>query len=622
MEINKLPELSGRSRPRGRLLAAVATAVVLVGGSVAAALHAEASVPPTTAPGWSLTFSDDFTGAAGSGVSGNWRYTTGTSYPGGPANFGTGEVETMTSSAQNVSLDGSGHLRITAVNNGGNWTSGRIETNRQDFQPPPGGKLWVQSRLQMPNVTGAAAAGYWPAFWMLGTPYRGNWWNWPGVGEIDIMENVQGMNREWATFHCGVSPGGPCNETTGRGNNVPCAVTTCQAAFHTYAMQWDRSTNPETLKWYLDGVNFHTVRSTDVDASTWAAATNHGYFIILNLAMGGAFPAAFGGGPNAGTASGKSLLVDYVAVWNGTGGAVGPPTGPGGGPSPSPSPPTCGPLISQGRPTTSSAIEAANLAAQYAVDGNLATRWSSAFSDPQWMQIDLGSAQPITRVKLTWEAAYAAAYQIQVSNSAGGPWTVAYDNTAGAGGTEDLTVTATARYVRLYGTQRATPYGYSLWEFQVYGGCGGTPTPTPTGGPTPTPTGGGGNRDAYGTIQAESANQLQGVANAGTYVGPGGNGDFLRFDGVNFGSTPATQFYAQAASGAAGGVSGLVEVRLDSPTAAPLGSFAIANTGGWQSWRLVPANISAVTGTHTVYVTLTSGQPADYVNLDWISFGH
>ena len=57
-------------------------------------------------------------------------------------------------------------------------------------------------------------------------------------------------------------------------------------------------------------------------------------------------------------------------------------------------------------------------------------------------------------------------------------------------------------------------------------------------------------------------------------------------------------------------------------SAAPLGSFAIANTGGWQSWHLVPANISAVTGTHTVYITLTSGQPADYVNLDWISFGH
>jgi hypothetical protein len=91
---------------------------------------------------------------------------------------------------------------------------------------------------------------------------------------------------------------------------------------------------------------------------------------------------------------------------------------------------------------------------------------------------------------------------------------------------------------------------------------------------------------------------------------------------VDFGSTAAHQFIARAASGAAGGVSGLVEVRLDSPGAAPIGSFAIANTGGWQSWRTVPANISGVTGVHTVYVTLTSGQPADYVSLNWISFGH
>jgi hypothetical protein len=94
------------------------------------------------------------------------------------------------------------------------------------------------------------------------------------------------------------------------------------------------------------------------------------------------------------------------------------------------------------------------------------------------------------------------------------------------------------------------------------------------------------------------------------------------YQGVDFGSTGATQFYGRVASGAAGGVSGLVEVRLDSAGSAPIGSFAVANTGGWQSWRTVPANITRVTGVHTVYVTFTSGQPADYVNLNWISFGH
>ena len=131
------------NRTRTRWFAAFATGILLAGGSVDLALRAQASVPPAKS-GWNLTFSDDFTGTAGSRVDGNWRYTTGTSYPGGPANFGTGEAETMTDSTANVALDGNGDLRITAVDSGGAWTSGRIETNRQDFQPPSGGKLWVE----------------------------------------------------------------------------------------------------------------------------------------------------------------------------------------------------------------------------------------------------------------------------------------------------------------------------------------------------------------------------------------------------------------------------------------------------------------------------------------------
>jgi hypothetical protein len=65
-----------------------------------------------------------------------------------------------------------------------------------------------------------------------------------------------------------------------------------------------------------------------------------------------------------------------------------------------------------------------------------------------------------------------------------------------------------------------------------------------------------------------------------------------------------------------------VEVRLDSVTGPVIGSFAVADTGGWQSWRTIPANISAVTGVHTVYLTFTSGQPASYVSLNWFDFGH
>ncbi|MEW2497667.1 glycoside hydrolase family 16 protein [Streptomyces nodosus] len=437
--------------------------------ATAATLPANASAPAPPS-GWNQVFLDDFNGPAGSGVdTGNWQYDLGTGYPGGAGNWGTGEIETMTSSTDNVSLDGNGNLLITPRRDAsGHWTSGRIETTRGDFQPSAGGALRVEARIQMPNVTGAAAKGYWPAFWMLGTPYRGNYWNWPGVGELDIMENVQGLNTNWSTMHCGTSPDGPCHETTGIGGSTSCTGATCQAGFHTYAVEWDRSTSPEEIRFSLDGTTFHTVRANQVDAATWANATNHGYFVILNVAMGGGFPDAFGGGPDGGTEPGHPMTVDYVRV------------------------------------------------------------------------------------------------------------------------------------------------------LQSSGGGGGT-TPPPSSG----------NRNAYDRIEAESFDSQSGVVTEATTDSGGGqnigslaNGDWALYKGVDFGSTAATQFYGRVANGAAQGVGGLVEVRLDNRSNAPIGSFALGNTGGWQNWQTVPANISSVTGTHDVYLTFTSGQPNDFVNVNWFSFGH
>ncbi|WP_443054310.1 discoidin domain-containing protein [Streptomyces sp. IBSBF 2435] len=136
---------------------------------------------------------------------------------------------------------------------------------------------------------------------------------------------------------------------------------------------------------------------------------------------------------------------------------------------------------------TASSTENAGTPASSAVDGNNGTRWSSAAADPQWLQVDLGSSQNICGVQLSWENAYAKAYQIQVSAN-GTDWTNAYSTTTGPGATELITLTGTGRYIRVYGTQRATAYGYSLWEFQVFtggtttgGGTGGTTTPPPTG---------------------------------------------------------------------------------------------------------------------------------------------
>jgi hypothetical protein len=107
-------------------------------------------------------------------------------------------------------------------------------------------------------------------------------------------------------------------------------------------------------------------------------------------------------------------------------------------------------------------------AASNAVDGNPATRWSSAFSDPQWIYVDLGQPFILDSVRLSWETAYAADFQVQISNDATN-WTSVQSVTNNTAGTNDLPVSGTGRYVRVYGTRRGTEWGYSLWSFEVYG---------------------------------------------------------------------------------------------------------------------------------------------------------
>ncbi|MFB9903153.1 discoidin domain-containing protein [Allokutzneria oryzae] len=126
-------------------------------------------------------------------------------------------------------------------------------------------------------------------------------------------------------------------------------------------------------------------------------------------------------------------------------------------------------LLSQGKAATASSTENGGTPASAAVDGDPTTRWSSAFSDPQWLQVDLGATATINQVVLNWELAHSSAFEIQVSADAAS-WSTVRSATRGAAGTQSLDVTATGRYVRLYSTARATAYGTSLWEFQVYGG--------------------------------------------------------------------------------------------------------------------------------------------------------
>jgi multisubunit Na+/H+ antiporter MnhC subunit len=110
-----------------------------------------------------------------------------------------------------------------------------------------------------------------------------------------------------------------------------------------------------------------------------------------------------------------------------------------------------------------------------AVDGKADTRWSSAFSDPQWITVDLGSPADVQRIKLNWEAAHATAYQLQMSQD-GSSWTTLKEVTNGDGAIDEYEVSSNGRYVRMNGLKRATPYGYSLWEFEVYGTPGSART--------------------------------------------------------------------------------------------------------------------------------------------------
>jgi hypothetical protein len=654
-------------------LALVAAGITVTLATTATPAAADTVPPPPS--GWTTVFGDNFAGPAGSAPSAaNWLYDIGTGY-------GTGEKEQTTNSTSNVYLDGNGHLVLKAINNGGTWTSGRIESTREDFQAPAGGKLEMTASIEQPNPAGGL--GYWPAFWALGSPMRAGG-GWPTSGEIDMMEDVNGLNEASQTLHDSAnSPGHALIACPGAGS-------TCQTGFHTYSVIIDRTnTAAESMQFLMDGVVESTITEASVGTTAWQQAIDHGFFIIWDLAMGGNYPDGISGvtTPTTATSSGASMSVAYVAVYEqggnstptGTASATGQLTGAGGqcltnqnslnaegnpmfasacnasagqqwspytdgtvrvqggcldvvsagttsgtqvdwypcnatnaqnwthqangellnpnsglcltvpsggarldietctdsaaqqwtlptgtggtgntvtvtGPgnqsatvgtatslqmhaSDSASGQTltytasglpaglsinassglisgtptasgtstvtvtatdttgahgsasftwtvtgsggsCGTTnVAQGAPATASSQENAGTPAADAVDGNAGTRWSSAFSDPQWLEVDLGSVQSICKVVLTWETAYATGFQIQTSTD-GSTWTPIYSTTTGTGGTQTLTVSGSGRYIRMYGTARATQYGYSLWEFAVYttgggsGGCG------------------------------------------------------------------------------------------------------------------------------------------------------
>lgn len=131
---------------------------------------------------------------------------------------------------------------------------------------------------------------------------------------------------------------------------------------------------------------------------------------------------------------------------------------------------TSNPNLALNKAVTTSSVETTGLEGQYAVDANTATRWSATlYADPQWITVDLGSSYNIGEVKISWEAAYAKDYLVQVSPD-NTNWTTVKTISGNTSLTNDHTgLSATGRYLRIYGTARGSAYGYSIYELEVYG---------------------------------------------------------------------------------------------------------------------------------------------------------
>ena len=464
---------------------------------------------------WQLAWSDEFAQADGSSPdSAKWGYDIGN----GSSGWGNNQLEYDTARTNNVRIQ-NGQLVIEARQesySGYNYTAARMLTK--------GKWSWaygrIEARIKLPR-----GQGIWPAFWMLGANIDSV--NWPTCGEIDIMENI---GREPTIVHGTVH--GP-GYSGGNGMGGPYSLTNNAVFaddFHLYAVEWTTNqikwfvdgqqyfmvtpanlpngttwvfTQPQFLilnvavgggwpgspdgttvfpqQMLVDYVHVYSYVATSVpDVPTglittaggtqvglsWSAATGAtNYHVKFATTNGGPYTTigttATTTYTNTGLANGNTYYY-VVSALNSFGESSNSVQSSATTTVPSAN-------LALNKPATVSSVESAGLAGANAVDGNTGTRWGSAFSDPQWLYVDLQATISLNRVKLNWENACATSFQIQVSSNAVN-WVTIYNTTTGAGGIQDLTgLAGTGRYVRMYGTVRKTQYGYSLFEFEVYG---------------------------------------------------------------------------------------------------------------------------------------------------------
>ena len=235
---------------------------------------------------WQLVWSDEFDGTAGSlPDAANWTFDIGTGQDG----WGNQELQVYTNNPENVSLDGQGNLVITALNNGGRFTSARIKTENL-FEQQYGR---FEARLKTPY-----GPGLWPAFWMLGSNIDEV--GWPQSGEIDIMElRGQQPNIIHGSIHGpGYSGGSPISKgfklTSGR----------FDAEYHLFAIEWDR----EKIDFFVDDFLYQRIERNDPPGQ-WVF--DQPFFMILNVAVGGNYV----GFPTNQTPFPQRMTVDYVRVY-------------------------------------------------------------------------------------------------------------------------------------------------------------------------------------------------------------------------------------------------------------------------------------------------------------------
>jgi beta-glucanase (GH16 family) len=275
--------------PRARRLRFLIFLALLVGMLLAVML---ASRGTTTAP--KLIWDDEFNGPAGSPPDpSKWRGVT------GGDGWGNQELEYYTARPSNVSLDGAGHLAITArretyTGDGVTrvYTSARIQTKGL-FQTTYG-KL--EARIKIPT-----GQGLWPAFWALGSDIDTA--GWPGCGEIDVIEN---LGSDPFTIY-GSIRGPQSGFANGYGITATArSAVSLAAGFHVFGVTW----SPNKLVFTLDGVPYATRTPSSLSSGQQWVFTKP-FYLLLNLAVGGTWP----GSPNASTQLPATMLVDWVRVY-------------------------------------------------------------------------------------------------------------------------------------------------------------------------------------------------------------------------------------------------------------------------------------------------------------------